>query len=231
MGGQDETDAARPAGGAGPVGSERAAGPGGKPAAHPSNGPAAQPASGPARRLVGRVGRARLAVITGAVVAAIVALSVVGATVGSGVGPPRTFGQAKNFTLRLLGHPGQHISLGSLAGRPVIVNFFAAWCTPCQKETPLLARFYRAQHGRVAIIGVDSNDSAAKARAFVAKSGVSYPVGVDPFPAATAVAYNVPGLPATFFLNARHTIVKRVYGAVTLPELTSGVAMMNAHGG
>src|SRR5215472_5450588 len=148
MGGQDETDATRPAGGAGPVGSERAAGPGGKPAAHPSNGPAAQPASGPARRLVGRVGRARLAVITGAVVAAIVALSVVGATVGSGAGPPRTFGQAKNFTLRLLGHPGQHISLGSLAGRPVIVNFFAAWCTAGSRSSGWTATIRPPRRGR-----------------------------------------------------------------------------------
>jgi cytochrome c biogenesis protein CcmG/thiol:disulfide interchange protein DsbE len=106
------------------------------------------------------------------------------------------------------------------------VNFFASWCEPCQKETPLIARFYRARQGHVAIIGVDVNDSAGKAMAFVRRSGVTYPVAVDPMPMKAAIAYNLPGLPATFFLNARHIIVKRVYGPVTQAELTTGTRLM-----
>jgi cytochrome c biogenesis protein CcmG/thiol:disulfide interchange protein DsbE len=168
----------------------------------------------------------RLAVATSAVAAAAVALIVIGATVGSGAPAPHNLGRAKNFTLGVLGHPGTQLSLQSMAGRPVIVNFFASWCTPCQKETPLIARFYRAGQGRVAIIGVDVNDSAAKAIAFVRKSGVTYPVAVDPMPMKAAIAYNLPGLPATFFLNARHLIVKRVYGPVTEAELASGARLM-----
>jgi cytochrome c biogenesis protein CcmG/thiol:disulfide interchange protein DsbE len=165
-------------------------------------------------------------VAASAVAAAAVALIVVGATVGSGAPTPRNLGPAKNFTLSVLGHPGRQLALQSMAGRPVIVNFFASWCEPCQKETPLIARFYRARQGHVAIIGVDVNDSAAKATAFVRKSGVTYPVAVDPMPMKAAIAYNLPGLPATFFLNARHFIVKRVYGPVTEAELDSGTRLM-----
>jgi thiol-disulfide isomerase/thioredoxin len=168
----------------------------------------------------------RLVVAASAVAAAAVALIVVGATVGSGAPAPQNLGRAKNFTLGVLGHPGRQLSLESMAGRPVIVNFFASWCTPCQRETPLIARFYRARQGHVAIIGVDVNDSAAKAMAFIRKSGVTYPVAVDPMPMKAAIAYNLPGLPATFFLNARHLIVKRVYGAVTEAELASGTKLM-----
>jgi cytochrome c biogenesis protein CcmG, thiol:disulfide interchange protein DsbE len=168
----------------------------------------------------------RLAVAASAVAAAAVALIVIGATVGSGAPAPHSLGRAKNFTLGVLGHPGGQLSLRSMAGHPVIVNFFASWCTPCQKETPLIARFYRARQGRVAVIGVDVNDSAAKAMAFVRKSGVTYPVAVDPMPMKAAIAYNLPGLPATFFLNARHLIVKRVYGPVTEAELASGTRLM-----
>jgi hypothetical protein len=51
-------------------------------------------------------------------------------------------------------------------------------------------------------------------------------VAVDPLPMKTATAYRLPGLPATFFLNARHVIVKRVFGAVTQAELDSGAALM-----
>jgi cytochrome c biogenesis protein CcmG, thiol:disulfide interchange protein DsbE len=168
----------------------------------------------------------RTAVIAAAVVTVAVALIVVGATVGSGASTPRDYGQAKNFTLSMLGRPGQHLSLRSLAGRPVIVNFFASWCGPCQKETPLIARFYEARQGTVRIVGIDVNDQASAALSFIHKSGVSYPVAVDPLPMKTATAYRLPGLPATFFLNARHVIVKRVFGAVTQAELDSGASLM-----
>ena len=168
----------------------------------------------------------KIAIAGAVIVTMAVALTVIGATVGSGAPAPRDLGQAKSFSLGVLGKPGQRLSLQSMAGRPVIVNFFASWCTPCQKETPLLARFYRARRGQIPIIGVDVNDSAAAAAAFVRKSGVSYPVAVDPLPMKTATAYGLPGLPATFFLNARHHIVKRIFGAVTQAELASGASLM-----
>ena len=168
----------------------------------------------------------RLVVAAAAAAAAAVALIVVGATVGSGAPTPQNLGPAKNFSLGVLGHPGRQLSLRSMTGHPVIVNFFASWCEPCQKETPLIARFYRARRGHVAIIGVDVNDSAAKAMAFVRKSGVRYPVAVDPMPMKAAFAYNLPGLPATFFLNSRHQIVKQVYGPVTEAELAAGAALI-----
>jgi len=168
----------------------------------------------------------RTAVIAAVVVTVVVALIVVGATVGSGASTPRDYGRAKNFSLSMLGRPGQHLSLQSLAGRPVIVNFFASWCGPCQKETPLIARFYRARQGTVRVVGIDVNDQSSAALSFIHKSGVSYPVAVDPLPMKTATAYRLPGLPATFFLNARHVIVKRVFGAVTQAELDSGATLM-----
>ena len=168
----------------------------------------------------------RLVVAVSVAAAAAVALIVVGATVGAGAPAAPHLGRAKDFNLGVLGHPGRQLSLQSMTGHPVIVNFFASWCEPCQKETPLIARFYREKQGHVAIIGVDVNDSASKAMAFVRKSGVTYPVAVDPMPMKAAIAYNLPGLPATFFLNARHLIVKRVYGPVTEAELASGARLM-----
>jgi hypothetical protein len=65
---------------------------------------------------------------------------------------------------------------------------------------------------------------------FVHKSDVTYPVVADPMPMKAAIAYNLPGLPATFFLNARHIIVKRVYGPVTQAELTTGTRLMASTG-
>ena len=143
---------------------------------------------------------------------------------GSAPAGPVTDPPAPAFSFPVLGHSGQQLSLGEFAGQPLIVNFFASWCDPCKQETPLLARFYRAEHGKVALVGLDENDSLAHALAFTRANGVTYPVGWDPgFIAASA--YGVSALPQTFFLNARHRIVDRVFGAVTLAELHRGIAL------
>jgi cytochrome c biogenesis protein CcmG, thiol:disulfide interchange protein DsbE len=204
-----------------------------QPGATPDPGAPPGPAAPPPgwRGRLGALRRPRVAVPAAIAVVVIVALAVAGATVGTGAAAPHSLGKAKNFTLGVLGHPGRQLSLQSMAGRPVIVNFFASWCEPCQKETPLIARFYRDSGGRPAILGVDVNDSASKAMSFVRKSGVTYPVVADPLPMKAAIAYNLPGLPATFFLNARHLIVKRVYGPVTQAELATGTRLMSGRAG
>jgi len=175
-------------------------------------------------------GRVRLpAILTGfGVLLLVVAAASVLTASGQARHPPQF---AKPFTLGQVGDPAKLISLSDYSGRPVIINFFGSWCGPCQRETPLLARFYQDSGGRPAIIGVDVNDSASKAMNFVRKSGVTYPVAVDPAPMQAAIAYNLPGLPATFFLNARHLIVKRVFGPVTAAELASGARLMAARAG
>jgi cytochrome c biogenesis protein CcmG, thiol:disulfide interchange protein DsbE len=157
------------------------------------------------------------------VAASLVAVAVVasGSAGSAGTAPTPA---APAFSLPVLGHSGQQVALSDYAGRPLIVNFFASWCDPCKKETPLLARFYRSEHGKVAIVGLDENDVRVNAIAFTRAEGVSYPVGWDPSTTA-ASAYGVSALPQTFFLDARHRIVDRVFGAVTLAELSKGISL------
>jgi cytochrome c biogenesis protein CcmG/thiol:disulfide interchange protein DsbE len=135
---------------------------------------------------------------------------------------------AAGFTLPRLGAQGATVSLAQYAGQPVIVNFWASWCDPCKKETPLLAHWYQAQHGKVAVIGLDENDKAASALKFARANGVSFPIGFDPNVTA-AIAYGVEdGLPQTFFLDTSHTIVDHVLGALTTAQLARGLKLMNA---
>jgi cytochrome c biogenesis protein CcmG/thiol:disulfide interchange protein DsbE len=172
----------------------------------------------------------KISYLTAAVVlAAAVALVV---TLAGGqakkTGPPPV---AKGFSLAQLGQPGSRVTLASSTGRPVIINFFASWCTPCQHETPMLAKFYLSMHGRVRVLGIDSNDQTAAALGFVSKTGVRYPVGFDPYPSTTTTSYGVYALPQTFFLNARHQIVLHVLGSLTTKDLTRGVALMKSDRG
>jgi cytochrome c biogenesis protein CcmG/thiol:disulfide interchange protein DsbE len=182
------------------------------------NSSAGTTSAGVVRRLQRRL---RLTgVITAAVLLGIAAVTLLGA---AGKPAPRgaQLRTARNFTLPALGHGGSQISLAAYAGRPVIINFFAPWCGPCQRETPLLASFYRAHQGRVVIIGIDSSDESGAARRFVASRNVTYPVAVDAFPAAVAASYGIINLPQTFVLNSKYQIVHRVSGGVTLRELTA----------
>jgi cytochrome c biogenesis protein CcmG, thiol:disulfide interchange protein DsbE len=147
-------------------------------------------------------------------------------SIGSADGSAHTaLPTARSLTLHPLSQGSPELSLTQYRGRAVVINFFASWCVPCKAETPLLARFYRAHHGQVPIIGVDVNDSTAAARRFIRAAGVEYPVGSDPAGAA-ATRYGVVAIPQTFFLNTGHRIVKRVFGAVTLAELNAGLARM-----
>ncbi len=166
-------------------------------------------------------------IVSGLVALCVVASLVAIALVASGpAGPAGAAADpaAPSFSLPVLGQSGQKVSLADYAGRPLIVNFFASWCEPCKQETPLLAKFYRTEHGRVAIVGLDENDVLGSAMTFTRNEGVSYPVGFDPAVIA-ASAYGVAALPQTFFLNAKHRIVDRVFGAVTLADINRGIAL------
>lgn len=168
-----------------------------------------------------------LTAVAAVFVVVVVVVSLVGSR--SGGNSPHAKPVAPSFTLNSLTSQGQHITLSQYRGKPLIVNFWASWCEPCQRETPLLAHWYSQQHGHVILVGLDENDSAAGAVKFAHAKGVSYPIGVDPQLAA-ANAYGVTGLPQTFFLNAQHRIVDHVFGAVTQADLATGVRLMNASG-
>lgn len=166
------------------------------------------------------------------ILSALIALGIAGSLtaiglIGSNSGGPAKPVAASTFSLPALGHSGQQVALSGYRGQPLIVNFFASWCEPCQKETPLLAKFYRSEKGTVALVGLDENDVVGNATTFTRAQRVSYPVGWDPAGTA-ATSYGVNALPQTFFLNARHQVVDRVFGAVTLADLHKGIALATA---
>lgn len=117
---------------------------------------------------------------------------------------------------------GTQFNLASYKGRPVVVNFFAEWCPPCNMEAPDLAKFAKA-HPEVAFVGVDENDDLTKAQAFVQKYGLPYPIVYDP-QGALGQRYNVQGIPTTFFLDANGVPRKTIVGATNLAGFEAGLA-------
>ena len=129
---------------------------------------------------------------------------------------------APTFTLPRLGG-GASVSLRSLRGQVVIVNFWASWCLACRDEHPdLLAAWERYRERGVVLIGVDFEDTEEAALAYAKEMGGDWPLVTDPNSRA-AIAYGVFGVPETFVIAPDGTITAKRVGAVTYEWLTSQI--------
>lgn len=134
---------------------------------------------------------------------------------------------APAFSLPAL-NGGTRVALARYRGTPVIVNFFASWCTDCRSELPALASVAQDAAGRVAVVGVDSNEnSTARARRLLAAAHATYPVAIDR-KAKVAAQYLVSALPVTYFLDARGRVVGASLGAQTVSSLQRWVSRLEA---
>ncbi len=125
-------------------------------------------------------------------------------------------GPAPGFTVPLF--DGGELSLSDLAGRPVVVNFWASWCSPCRDEALPLERTWKAYREQgVAFVGIDNQDAEDDARAYLAEFGVTYPNGIDG-DGRVSIDYGIIGMPATFFIDSEGVVVSRWVGAI--PEGT-----------
>ena len=109
---------------------------------------------------------------------------------------------------------GGEIFLSEYLGKPVVVNFWASWCSACRDEAIVLERMWRIYENEgVVFIGVDVQDIEEKARVFLKEFGVTYPNGMD-LDGKITVDYGVVGLPVTFFVNRKGIVEKRWVGAI-----------------
>lgn len=135
---------------------------------------------------------------------------------------------APNFTLPsvLAGVPVDLYALGKHRNHPVVLNFFASWCVPCQKETPLLASTAQAEGAKGSVlqfVGVDVADDPANAVPFIRQSGISYPVGQDADLKVSANLYGLFGMPQTFFIDESGVVIGHHQGALTKAVLDSWI--------
>lgn len=118
---------------------------------------------------------------------------------------------APAFTIPTL--DGGRLDRASLGGRPVVVNFFASWCIPCQEEQPVLMRL--ADQAHVAFYGIDYKDTAEKARALLIEQGNPYAaVGLDK-DGQVGLDFGVYGVPETYVLDSGGHIRKRFVGPLS----------------
>jgi len=130
---------------------------------------------------------------------------------------PRESGMAPDFTIT--GFDGRTVTLSELRGQVVIVNFWASWCPPCREEAAYLEETWRKYEGKgVIFIGVDWVDTEKEALAYIKEFDITYLNGPD-IGTRAAQAYNIQGVPETFFV-AKNGELRGVHiGPLASPQL------------
>lgn len=123
---------------------------------------------------------------------------------------------------------GSRLSLGSLRGRPVLINFFAAWCSVCEAELPGIEQAYQDHRaGGFTVVGVNTLESG-DGPAFYRRLHLTFPAVYDPgSPGRIGSAYGVTeGLPASVFVDRAGRAVLSRYGPITRPLIDQELAVM-----
>jgi thiol-disulfide isomerase/thioredoxin len=102
--------------------------------------------------------------------------------------------------------PGR-VDLASLRGHPVVLDFWATWCGPCQAESPIVNTIARRYEDRgLAVVGVNTSDEDGLAAAYVLKKGLRFPMVYDEGNA-IAKKYGVTSLPTLVVISKQGKIV------------------------
>ena len=115
------------------------------------------------------------------------------------------------------------VSIESLRGRPVVLNFWASWCGPCVEEGAVLANGASA-YPSVAFVGADNRDTVSAYQSFENQHPHPYPTG--PIVSGSYQSYGVAGLPATFFIDAQGIVVASFTGPLSQDLLNHYVLLI-----
>jgi peroxiredoxin len=127
--------------------------------------------------------------------------------------------RAPNFSLPTA--DGETLTLAEQTGAPLVLNFFASWCTSCREE---MALFEQASRDGSTILGVNLREKPEVVQALATETGATFPLALDRSGEVTR-AYRVTNLPATFLLDEEARVITIVRGPLDEEGLTTLLAM------
>lgn len=141
--------------------------------------------------------------------------------------PPPEPVAAPDFTV--YDRAGEEVRLSDYLGKPVVLNFWASWCGPCQSEMPDFDEVHGQLGEEIQFLMVNVTDgdreTVEKATAFVEEQGYTFPVFFDSELSATQ-AYGAYSLPTTYFIDAEGFAVARAVGPINAETLQTGIDML-----
>lgn len=134
---------------------------------------------------------------------------------------PPVEGGMPEVTLPCLGG-GEDVALSSLRG-PLVVNLWASWCGPCREELPYYQQLHDRGRGKVAVLGVDYQDTQPDmALALAKETGVTFPSLADPG-GALRVPFRVRGLPGIVMVDAQGEVVHQEFAVIDSFDQLAGL--------
>ena len=127
---------------------------------------------------------------------------------------------APAFSLRDLA--GGTVSLEALRGRPVIVDFWATWCAPCERQVPVLNAFHDKYGDRIPVLGISVDADPENVPPFVQEHDLRYRVLLGD--EGLAQQYEAYGFPTLYVIRPDGTIHSAHVGVVTPEALEAAVA-------
>ena len=119
--------------------------------------------------------------------------------------------------------------LSDYVGKPIVLNFWASWCGPCQSEMPEFDAAYEELGEDIHFLMVNMTDGSREtvetATAFIEEAGYSFPVLYDTESDA-AISYQAYSLPTTYFIDAEGYMIARATGALDADTLQQGIDMI-----
>lgn len=148
-------------------------------------------------------------------------------TAGDASGSETQRTAAPDFTVTDL--DGNEVHLSDFVGKPVVLNFWASWCGPCQSEMPDFEDFYTKYGEDIHFVMVNATDGSREtvdtASSFIAEKGYTFPVYYDTqYDASTT--YGVTGLPTTYFIDAEGYLAAYAISALDSETLQAGIDMI-----
>ena len=124
---------------------------------------------------------------------------------------------------------GNPVNLSDYFGKPIVLNFWASWCGPCQREMPAFNEKYLELGEEVHFLMINMADgkreTVESASAFIQENGYTLPVFYDTDSIAGYI-YQVYSLPTTFFIDANGNAVAQVPGGISAATLQRGIDMI-----
>ncbi|MBI5834127.1 MAG: TlpA family protein disulfide reductase [Armatimonadetes bacterium] len=135
--------------------------------------------------------------------------------------------KAPDFTAATL--DGDPVSLKSMRGKPVVLDFWATWCPPCRKSMPVLDEVYRANRDKgLKVVGVSTDRTSDLVRKHLADNPVGFRIlWLDPTSEggkATDKAYGITAIPRTLFIDRDGVVQADTTGLHDAEEMKESLA-------
>ena len=135
--------------------------------------------------------------------------------------------EAPDFTMTSV--DGEDVTLSSLEGKPLVLNFWASTCGPCKSEMPEFQEAYEEYGDQVQFVMVNipdfNGETRERAMQLVQQQGYTFPIYFDDGTEAQ-MQYGVTSIPQTYFINPDGTVEAYASGAIDESTLKRGLAMI-----